>query len=109
MGCKGQDGETKNAEDVILSFFHDEDSLSEEIVFPIDKNPEEVKAVIDTMLNCHILEEIQPDTWQIHLYGAGKAAKKEDVVMQHKCNTKATYTITISTVTVRLIVTIIPV
>ena len=94
-----KDGETKNAEDVTLSFFHDEDSFSEEIAYAINEDPMEVKAVIDTMLKCHILEEVQPDTWQIHFPDGTigsitdsslRSRKSREKRRMLQCNTNAT-------------------
>lgn len=93
------DGETKSAEDVILSFFHDEETFSEEVAYAINEDPEDVAAAIDTMLKCRILEEVRPDTWQIHFPDGTigsitdsslRSRKSREKHKMLQCNTSAT-------------------
>lgn len=83
-----KDGETKNAEDITLSFFHDEDTFSEEIGYAINEDPAEVQAVIDTLVKCHILEEVQPDTWMIHFPDGTIGSITDSSLRSRKCREK---------------------
>ncbi len=84
-----KDNETKRAEDVTLSYFHEDDSFSEEVALAINEDPEEVEGVINTMLKYHVLEEVQPDTWQIHFPDGTIGSITDSSLRSRKCRERA--------------------